>query len=94
MIDSEFPHRWHVSLPDTDPTDPVGPVQLSIADRFTTRLIRLAALNLYFRSAGFNTVPLPEHNNGFIARHTSPHAMLILELRRDQITIPYTVTEL
>ncbi len=91
MIDSEFPHRWHVQIPDTD-LDQI--VRLGLGGQATIRTVRLAALNLYFRSAGFNTVPLPEHVNGFIARHTSPHAMLMMDLRRNDISIPYTVTEL
>jgi hypothetical protein len=54
----------------------------------------LAALRLYFANAGFDIVPLPMSNAGFIARHSSPHAMLLLELRPRPLSVPYTVTEI
>jgi hypothetical protein len=93
MIESEFPHRWYIHLAPDDSPD--GPVRL--AEGWAGNLlnnVRVAALKLYFENAGFNTVPLPLIKRGFIARHTSPHAMLMVELTREKISIPFTVTEL
>ena len=90
-ISEEFPHRWHVTIPANSET---APVQLDSGDQRTLRSIQLTALSLYFRNAGFDIVPLPIHSMGFIVRHRTPHAMLLLELRPRPLSVPYTVTEI
>lgn len=90
-ISDEFPHRWHVTIPASSPIDPVS---LGAGDQHMLRSVQLTALRLYFANAGFDIVPLPIVNTGFIARHRNPHAMLLLELRPRPLSVPYTVTEI
>jgi hypothetical protein len=90
-VSDEFPHRWHITIPDNPVTSPVS---LGGGEQHTIRAIQLTALGLYFANAGFDIVPLPVHSMGFIARHRNPHAMLLLELRPRPLSVPYTVTEI
>lgn len=90
-ISEEFPHRWHITIPANSQS---GPVSLDTGDQHMLRSIQLTALRIYFANAGFDIVPLPVHSMGFIARHQTPHAMLLLELRPRPLSVPYTVTEI